>query len=170
MAGDAHREREAREEVADLPLTTWAREEVADLPLTARAREEVADLPLTAREEVQTFRGLRTRRMWDEEISPDSSKRGEEEVADAPYVGRGGGGGREARRRAIDGASVGWPGGDCGRQRTRTLMMLGGGVACFTKKSERPLYHHRVVEIKYRVPLQLYSSPWYNSNKTKRVY
>jgi hypothetical protein len=72
--------------------------------------------------------------MWGEEISPDSSKRGEEEVADAPHVGRGGGGGREARRRAIDGASVGWPTGNCGRQRTRTLMMSSGGVACFTKK------------------------------------
>jgi hypothetical protein len=46
MAGDAHREREAREEVADLPLTARAREEVADLPLTTR--EEVADLSWTA--------------------------------------------------------------------------------------------------------------------------
>jgi hypothetical protein len=69
------------------------RGDLADLPLTARVREggEVADLPPHVGRDLPRYQ----------------------------HAGRGGGGGREARRIAIDGAGVGWPGWDCSSERYR---------------------------------------------------
>jgi hypothetical protein len=163
MAGDAHREWEAREEVADLPLTARPSIDDVEVDLPSMVREPSEDCGRATcgarrsprsqhagrgggggrtacearrRSPQIAARGARmrwrTRRMWgEEEISPDHSMRGEEEVADARR------GGEPSTTRAWDGRVAIWvESGDCGRERgrerTRTRMPdgRGRGEAC----------------------------------------